>query len=50
MVQPTESTPNVPFEWMFSLRLAMKKHMERKLLKSLMMEVVGGFNISLFLH
>lgn len=50
MVQPTESTPNVPFEWMFSLRLAMKKHMERNLLKTLMMGVVGGFNTSLLLH
>ena len=28
----------------------MKKRMERNILKALMMEVVGGFNISLLLH
>lgn len=50
MVQLTEGTPNVPFEQLLSLRPAMKKHMERNPLKSLMMEVVGGLNISLLLH
>lgn len=41
---------NVPFEQLLSSRLAMKTHVERKLLKLLMVEVVGGFNISLLLH
>lgn len=50
MVQPTEGAPNVPFEQLLSLRPAMKKHMERNPLKSLMMEVVEGLNISLLIH
>ena len=32
MVQPTEDTPNVAFERLLSLRLAVKKNLERNLL------------------